>query len=130
MRDLTERELERFWSKVDKNGPDGCWLWTGGMSWCVPKWQVDRKGRSVPRLMWELVHNEHVDRIVNVLRRCENERCVNPEHLVLAVRGHRMSDVRGAKASRPVRHDVYDLAWMVGYDLERAPSGRLRVVKI
>ena len=20
---------ERFWAKVDKNGPNGCWVWTG-----------------------------------------------------------------------------------------------------
>ena len=130
MSELTERQLERFWSKIDKKGSDGCWLWTGGMAWCVPKFSVNRKGRSAPRLMWELKHNVHVDRIANVLRRCENERCVNPEHLVLAVKGHRMGNVRASRAARPVRHDVFELAWMVGYDLVRAPSGRLRVVKL
>jgi hypothetical protein len=28
---LTESDLKRFWSKVDKRGPDDCWEWTASL---------------------------------------------------------------------------------------------------
>lgn len=29
--DLTDKQIARFWSNVDRKGPDDCWLWTGSV---------------------------------------------------------------------------------------------------
>jgi hypothetical protein len=131
MTELTDRQLERFWDKIDKDGPGGCWIWTGGMGLTIPKVAIDRRSRSVPRLMYEMVHNVILARNENVLRSCEVDRCVNPDHLVVGKKGWRMKNVEASKGPRARKpDDIYEVAWMVGYDLERGPSGRLRVVKL
>lgn len=84
---------ERFWEKVDKNGPihpilgTQCWLWTAS---------VDKNGR--PRFAWggntgyayrysyllangELPHGRQGPRIDH---RCHNPICVRPDHLTLS----------------------------------------------
>lgn len=29
MMTLTASQIARFWAKIDRNGPNGCWVWTG-----------------------------------------------------------------------------------------------------
>lgn len=81
---------ERFWSKVNKNGPrhprlkSKCWVWTGhthpkghGM---LSDWP--RKPLYAHRVSWQLRHGE-VRNAKHVLHKCDVARCVNPRHLYL-----------------------------------------------
>lgn len=90
MSDL-EKLLERFWSKVDKNGPISlarpdlnlgpCWLWTA---------HTDRKGYGrfsvggtlvrVHRFSWSLQHGE-IPAGMQPDHLCRVPNCVNPAHL-------------------------------------------------
>ena len=83
---------DRFWAKVNKNGPlpkhrpslGRCWLWTGATN--LPGWRgygsfyLDGKNRLAHRVIYESVkglipsgkESDHL---------CHVRRCVNPDHI-------------------------------------------------
>lgn len=87
--DVTPPEV-RFWRFVNKNGPNGCWLWTGGVSGrkCdkqrgYGRFRVGATGSkqvSAHRFSLRLVGRE-VPEGAFVLHRCDTPSCVNPDHL-------------------------------------------------
>lgn len=82
-----ERTLEqRFWEKVDKRGPDECWLWTASVTKCGGYGQFaisTGKPKRATRVVWELVHGAPPGPHMFVCHRCDTPRCVNPAHLFL-----------------------------------------------
>lgn len=96
----------RFWSKVDKtpgHGPQGdCWLWTGapnsdgyGSLRIGSRRDGSRTGIKSHRLSY-LLHYGNVPDGLQVLHRCDNPPCVNPDHLFLGTHTDNMRD-RSAK---------------------------------
>jgi len=75
---------DRFWSKVDKNGPNGCWLWLGSTREGYGQFCVEDNtpigahrvamflARGFPILPGRSMQFDHL---------CRNKRCVNPDHL-------------------------------------------------
>ena len=127
----SDRAMARVGAKFTRGGPDECWIWHGYVG-VTSKAQIKIDGRQLSgrRIIWEVENNEELPREMNLIGTCGNPRCVNPAHVAVVKKGQRLKDVRPAQAPWAVRRDVYDLAWMVGYDLVRALSGRLRVVKL
>lgn len=82
--DLSEKYLIRFWSRVDKRGPDECWPWTaalshgyGNMSLPVPG---GKKEFGANRISLFLKTGNRLE-FLQALHTCDNPPCCNPDHL-------------------------------------------------
>lgn len=92
---------ERFFAKVDKTGPDGCWNWTAGLlSSGYGKFSVRNRAVGAHRVSWELA-NGPIPKGMWVLHRCDNRMCVNPDHLFLGTSSDNIRDM-DAKGRRVI----------------------------
>lgn len=90
-------EEDRFLAKIDKNGPNGCWLFTGarlpkkigGYGWA--HWQGKRMGAH--RIAYMLFKGEITEGL-EVCHTCDNGPCCNPDHLFLGTHADNMGDCR------------------------------------
>ena len=83
---------ERFWAKVNKNGPGGCWDWTGckaGRGYGY--FYAGKKMKYAHRTSWEL-HNGPIPKGLCVLHKCDRPACVNPSCLFLGTQADNMKD--------------------------------------
>jgi len=84
---------ERFWPKVKKGRKNECWLWTASLNRGYGQ-LADRHGKpplKAHRVSWELVFGP-IPEGLWVLHKCDNPRCVNPNHLFLGDQGTNMKD--------------------------------------
>ena len=72
----------RFWAKVDRSQPEGCWLWTATRSRGYGRFSVGGRLVRAHRFAWELTQGP-VTNGLHVLHRCDTPACVNPSHLFL-----------------------------------------------
>ncbi len=76
---MTDKELDRFWAKVDKTGE--CWLWTAG---CFKRgygsFRLNGKMERAHSLSFRLARGD-VPKGLVLDHLCRNKRCVRPEHL-------------------------------------------------
>ena len=71
---------ERFWKKVNKEGD--CWNWTAYSSKGFGHFNIDQSPRIAHRVAYELTYGP-IPTGMKVLRSCDNELCVKPDHLYL-----------------------------------------------
>lgn len=67
----------RFWAKVDKNGLNGCWLWTAALH---PDGYGRFEHRPAHRIAWEFIKGP-VPEGLELDHLCRVRPCVNPSHL-------------------------------------------------
>lgn len=83
---LTEEEVSRLWSHVDRKGVDECWPWIGAAfyfghgAFKVTRPDFERVLRA-HRLVYILTHGSvSTDKVVR--HTCDNPPCCNPAHLI------------------------------------------------
>lgn len=94
---------ERFWAKVDRNGPvpahrpelGPCWAWTGAVSAGYGVIVTGRRGATLRmrahRLAWWLWHGRWPDPCA--LHHCDNPLCVRRDHLFEGTRTDNNADM-------------------------------------
>jgi hypothetical protein len=85
---------DRFWEKVKKG--NGCWEWQGALSkqWQYGMFRVNAARPTVKahRVSWE-INVGQIPEGVNVLHKCDNPKCVRPDHLFLGTIGDNNQDM-------------------------------------
>ena len=82
----------RFWSKVDKRGPDECWEWIAcktGKGY--GQFSIDGRPYLVHRISYELANGAIPDGLF-VCHHCDNPSCCNPAHLFLGTNKDNICD--------------------------------------
>lgn len=87
----------RFWSRVDKRGPDECWLWTGSKFWNgYGQFLFRGKNRKTSQVAWMLTNGDIPKgegfHGTCVCHRCDVRLCCNPAHLFLASHKRNVDD--------------------------------------
>ncbi len=95
---LTQEDIDRFWSKVDKNGPlpdqskpyyagiGKCWIWTACTfakkdgSNAYGSFTLNGRTYYAHRLSF-FMENGHFPKKGQACHRCDVEKCVNPDHI-------------------------------------------------
>lgn len=92
---------QRFWEKVQKS--DACWEWTAALMGSIGYGNFWLEGRPVlaHRFSYELAYGRIPDGM-QVLHKCDNPKCVRPEHLFLGTQADNMRDkVKKSRQWRP-----------------------------
>lgn len=98
--ELSAKDIARFWAKVQRSA-DGCWLWIGaigGGDGGYGNFGIRNRTFRAPRVAWRIHTGSSPDQLV--LHKCDNPRCVNPEHLFLGTPLDNMID-RSRKGRAP-----------------------------
>lgn len=104
----------KFWERVYKT--NYCWNWKAGkdekgygLFWCKKTWRAHR-------FSW-VVHYGEIPNNLHVLHKCDNPKCVNPEHLFLGTNQDNVNDKFKKGRNYNVKGEKHKLAKLNDTDI-------------
>ena len=101
--------MDRFWNKVNKQGPDDCWEWTGGVgSHGYGKITQGRQWEETSHRFAYTLEKGDIPKGQVVRHACDNRRCCNPAHLELGTQAQNIQDMhrRGGTKRMKVNYET------------------------
>ena len=115
----------RFWNKVKKT--DGCWEWMG---FCNRYGKFTYEGGQLAHRYSWLLHKGPIPDDLHVLHRCDNTKCVNPEHLFLGTHDDNMKDKAKKGRAPGFKGESHPLSRFTSEDIEYIRSCSKRSVEL
>lgn len=86
-------ERDRFFKRVGKLD-SGCWVWLGSLNTGYGQFRTNEGRIILAHRFSFLLHNDTaIDGLV-VMHKCDNPKCVNPEHLALGTQADNVLDMQ------------------------------------
>lgn len=107
---MTQTIVERFWKKVDKTSY--CWEWTAYKLKKGLPYGVFGCGNRIIKYAHRYSYELHFGKIpmgLKVLHKCDNAKCVRPDHLFLGTQADNIRDM-DTKSRRHCKLDKYKVA--------------------
>jgi len=103
----TQKDIDRFWTKVDKTG--SCWEW---------KKLLDKKGYGLITVKNKTIYAHRFSALIAglnitdkfVCHRCDNPKCVNPDHLFVGtLQDNKNDEISKSRQARGAKHGMTNL---------------------
>jgi len=114
MKERRRSPIERFWSQVDKRGPNECWLWKSSLN-SSGYGYISIGSIVVGAHVWayEMKYGPLGERQIH--HRCNTRNCVNPRHMkAMTRRDHEVWHYKHRSNLEPV-YEVVDEAKFVAF---------------
>lgn len=90
---FSDKDIERFWSKVNKGSDGECWDWVRGKDKDgYGSFWLNNEDIRAHRLSY-IIKNGQIPRNMFICHKCDNPACVNPDHLFLGSNRDNINDM-------------------------------------
>jgi HNH endonuclease len=130
--------LERFWEKVEKNGPipsscpelGPCWMWmgskdTGGYGWFHGKKDFNS---TLAHKVSFIIYSGMIPQGYDVLHKCDMPPCVRPSHLFLGTARDNAVDMLSKGRTPSAKLNVFQVKDIITSLSHGVPGSRLAII--